>query len=224
VLFGGVVDHEVRKGEVIISEFFSDAYSMSLEDGRWFPVTLYADKSDKKGVVPGSSDVGGFAEAERVARGESVNQNFNVRDSATRAAIKIQAHYRGYQVRKAFKLYKVGGQVSELLYSPGSGEAAPKTAPRPRGRMNASIATRGNLLYLYGGAVEMGDAEVALDDVWVLELTARPKWRLVAELSAAAAAAAGGDHAESSDDEDAEERERRGERVGASDDDEDDED
>ena len=197
VLFGGVVDHEVRKGEVIISEFFSDAYSMSLEDGRWFPVTLYADKSDKKGVVPGSSDGrGGFAEAERVARGESVNENFNVRDSATRAAIKIQAHYRGYQVRKAFKLYKVGGQVSELLYSPGSGEAAPKTAQRPRGRMNASIATRGNLLYLYGGAVEMGDAEVALDDVWVLELTARPKWRLVAELSAAAAAAAGGDHAE----------------------------
>ena len=44
VLFGGVVDHEIRKGEVIISEFFSDAYAMSLEGGRWFPVTLYADK------------------------------------------------------------------------------------------------------------------------------------------------------------------------------------
>ena len=143
-----------------------------------------------------------------------------MRDGATRAAIKIQAHYRGYAVRKAFKLYKVGGQVSELLYSPGSGEAAPKTAPRPRGRMNAATAVRGNVLYLYGGAVEMGDAEVALDDVWALELTARPKWRLVAELSAAAAAAAGGDHAESSDDEEAEAREARGDRVGSSDDDE----
>ena len=165
---------------------------MSLDDGRWFPVTLYADKSDKQGSVPGSSPGGGKEEAERVARGESVNENFNVRDAATRAAIKIQAHYRGFAVRKAFKLYKVGGQVSELLYSPGSGEAAPKTAPRPRGRMNAATAVRGNTLYLYGGAVEMGDAEVALDDVWALELTARPKWRLVAELSAAAAAAAGG--------------------------------
>ena len=221
VLFGGVVDHEVRKGEVIISEFFSDAYGMSLDDGRWFPVTLYADKSDKQGSVPGSSPGGGKEEAERVARGESVNENFNVRDAATRAAIKIQAHYRGFAVRKAFKLYKVGGQVSELLYSPGSGEAAPKTAPRPRGRMNAATAVRGNTLYLYGGAVEMGDAEVALDDVWALELTARPKWRLVAELSAAAAAAAGGDHAESSDDEEAEARERRGENVGGSDEDED---
>ena len=219
VLFGGVVDHEVRKGEVIISEFFSDAYSMSLEDGRWFPVTLYADKSDASGAVPGASARGGREEAERVARGESVNENFNVRDSATRAAIKIQAHYRGYAVRKAFKLYKVGGQVSELLYSPGSGEAAPKTAPRPRGRMNAATAIRGNALYLYGGAVEMGDAEVALDDVWVLELTARPKWRLVAELSPAAAAAAGADHAESSDDEEAEERQTRGDRAGSSGDD-----
>jgi hypothetical protein len=87
--------------------------------------------------------------------------------------------------------------------------------------MNAATAVRGNTLYLYGGAVEMGDAEVALDDVWALELTARPKWRLVAELSAAAAAAAGGDHAESSDDEEAEARERRGENVGGSDEDED---
>ena len=46
VLFGGVVDHEIRKGEVIISEFFNDAYSMSL-DGRWYPVCLYADKGSK---------------------------------------------------------------------------------------------------------------------------------------------------------------------------------
>ena len=216
VLFGGVVDHEVRKGEVIISEFFSDAYSMSLDDGRWFPVTLYAEKNDKKGKAPGT-ETGGKEEAERVARGESVNKNFNVRDGATRAAIKIQAHYRGYAVRKAYKLYKVGGQVSELLYSPGSGEAAPRHAPRPRGRMNAAVAVKGNILYLYGGSVEIGDTEVTLDDLWALELTARPKWRLVAELSQECALLAGGDHAESSDDEEAEERERRGE-TGESDD------
>ena len=210
VFFGGVVDHEVRKGEVIVSEFFSDSYSMRLEDNRWFPVTLYADGKDKVGVAPGTES-GGKEEAERVARGESANADFNVKDATVRAAIRIQAHYRGYAVRKAFKLYKVGGQVSELLYSPGSGEAAPRTAPRPRGRMNAAVAVRGNVLYLYGGAVEIGDAEVALDDLWALELTARPKWRLVAELSAEAAKVAGGDHAESSDDEEEEERERMGE-------------
>ena len=39
---------------------------MSLENGRWFPVTLYADKSDKTGTAPSAG--GGLAEAERVAR------------------------------------------------------------------------------------------------------------------------------------------------------------
>ena len=66
-----------------------------------------------------------------MARGESTNENFNIRSELTRAAVKIQAHYRGYQVRKAFKIYKVGGQVSELLYSPGSGEAGPARGRPP---------------------------------------------------------------------------------------------
>ena len=70
VLFGGVVDHEVRKGEVIISEFFSDAYCMSLENGRWFPVTLYADKSDASGAVPGASARGAGGGGARRARRE----------------------------------------------------------------------------------------------------------------------------------------------------------
>jgi|TARA_B110000977_G_scaffold165700_1_gene213091 hypothetical protein len=159
VLFGGVVDHEVRKGEVIISEFFSDSYSMSLDDGRWFPVTLYADKTDKTGSVPGAAS-GGKEEAERVAAGESVNANFNVRDAVTRAAIKIQAHYRGYAVRKAYKLYKVGGQVSELLYSPGSGEAAPKTGTCwafPKSRRLCSH-TRLTLFFLQSQRLGRADA------------------------------------------------------------------
>ena len=142
-----------------------------------------------------------------MARGEVVNENFNIRSEATRAAVKIQAHYRGYAVRKAYKLYRVGGQVSELLYSPGSGEAAPKTAPRPRGRMNAAVAVRGNNMYLFGGAVEIGDTEVALDDVWALELTARPKWKKIADMSPEVMDAVAGDAVVSSDDEEEQEQE-----------------
>jgi hypothetical protein len=179
---------------------------MSLDNGRWYPVCLYADKGSQPEAP---REATGREEAERVARGEVVNENFNVRDATVRAAIKIQAHYRGYAVRKAYKLYRIGGQVSELLYSPGSGEAAPKTAPRPRGRMNAALAVRGNVLYLFGGAVEIGDVEVALDDVWALELTARPKWRKVAEYSPEVAARVHGEAVESSDDED-EDTETRG--------------
>jgi hypothetical protein len=54
-----------------------------------------------------------------------------------------------------------------------------------------------------------------LDDVWTLELSARPKWSKVAELSAEVAASVAGDAALSSDDEEAEENERRGGRSAS---------
>ena len=177
VLFGGVVDHEIKRGDVIVSEFFTDAYNLNLEAKKWFPVTLYGEDKSK------SHKAGSLEEAERVAAGEVVNENFNIRSEQQRAAIKIQAHFRGYQVRKAYKLYKVGGVVSELLYSPGSGEAAPKSLPKPRGRINAAITIKANALYLFGGIVELGDVEVALDDVWKLDLGNRPKWTCLEPLS-----------------------------------------
>lgn len=66
-----------------------------------------------------------------------------------------------------------------------------------------------------GGAVEIGDTEVALDDVWALELTARPKWRKVADLSPEVTEAVAGDAVLSSDDEEEEEKERRRRSGGA---------
>ena len=35
-------------------------------------------------------------------------------DAATRAATRIQAHYRGHVVRKAMRHYRIGGQLSEV--------------------------------------------------------------------------------------------------------------
>jgi len=196
VLFGGVVDHEIKRGDVIVSEFFTDAYNLNLEAKKWFPVTLYGDDKTK------THKAGSVEEAERVARGEVVNENFNIRSELVRAAIKIQSHYRGYVVRKAYKLYKVGGVVSELLYSPGSGEAPPKSLPRPRGRINAAIAIQGNILYMFGGVIELGDVEVALDDLWKLDLGNRPKWTCIDPLSESCARQLAGEGASSSDDDD----------------------
>ena len=196
VLFGGVIDHEVKNGDVIVSEFFTDAYNLNMEAKKWFPVTLYGDDKTK------THKAGSLEEAERVAAGEVVNENFNIRSEQVRAAIKIQAHFRGYQVRKAYKLYKVGGVVSELLYSPGSGEAPPKSLPRPRGRINAALAIKANMMYLFGGIIELGDVEVALDDVWKLDLGARPKWTCITPLSEQCQHQLAGGGAESSSDDD----------------------
>jgi hypothetical protein len=58
-----------------------------------------------------------------------------------RAAIKIQAHFRGYVVRKAYKVYRLGGAVSEILYSPAAFglDMSVRNMPKPRPRINAQV-------------------------------------------------------------------------------------
>ena len=92
--------------------------------------------------------------------------------------------------------------MSELLYSPGSGEAPPKSLPKPRGRINAAIAIKANSMYLFGGVVELGDVEVSLDDVWKLDLGNRPKWTCITPLSDEVSAQLAGGGAESDSDSD----------------------
>jgi Galactose oxidase, central domain/IQ calmodulin-binding motif len=80
------------------------------------------------------------------------------------AATRIQATYRGHVVRQAFKVYKMGGAISEVLYSPAAYgvDLSSRGAPRPRARINASAAVVRNTLWLFGGCVEIGDKEVRL--------------------------------------------------------------
>ena len=47
----------------------------------------------------------------------------------------------GYMVRKAFTVYKLGGVVSELLYSPAAFglDMSTRNMPKPRGRICAQV-------------------------------------------------------------------------------------
>lgn len=78
------------------------------------------------------------------------------------AATRIQAHYRGHVVRKAMRLYRIGGTISEVLYSPAAYgvDLSSKNAPKPRARINANMCVVKNKLWLFGGIVEIGDREV----------------------------------------------------------------
>jgi hypothetical protein len=181
LMFGGVVDHEIKKGDVIVSEFLQDTFTFNYSTEKWFPLTLYAEKNEKIKTEAESKE-----EARKIAAGETIkgSENFNVRLSdREKAAVRIQATFRGHRVRKAMKLYRVGGVISELLYSPGTGEETPKATAKPRGRINASVCVVGNEMFLYGGMVEIGDVEVILDDVWKLDLGNKSKWVRIDGLS-----------------------------------------
>ena len=195
VLFGGVMDREAKGGEVLISEFYNELYQLQLESKRWFPLALRRAKGGGKGKVGDEQAQAEEEEEERRARDEELAERALRREAARkakltpedRAATLIQSRYRGHAVRKAYKTYRLGGAVSELLYAPASGERPPKDAPRPRGRINAQLAVTGNTLRVYGGIVEIGDKEITLDDLWSLDLK-RPSWTCHLEPTAAEAA------------------------------------
>ena len=70
--------------------------------------------------------------------------------------------------------------------APVGGTSGPPTLARyfgcrrdPSPRINPCLMVRGNSLFIYGGVVEVGDVEVALDDCWALDLNKRDRWRQV---------------------------------------------
>ena len=68
--------------------------------------------------------------------------------------MRIQSRFRGYVVRKAYKLYRLGGAISEILYSPAlAGVVPPKDVVRPYGRINAMMAVQASGHPLFFGAL-----------------------------------------------------------------------
>lgn len=59
---------------------------------------------------------------------------------------------------QAYKAYKLGGKVSELLYSPAlyGIDLSAQNMPKPRARSSPMMAVVGNTLWLFGGTVEVG--------------------------------------------------------------------
>ena len=192
IIFGGVFDQE-GQGDKMYSELFNEAYQFNMNSQRWFPVTVKPPKSKSKNQEPNT-------ETSLDSALSKATQDKNA--AAARAATLIQAAFRGYVVRKAYETYRVGGKVSELLYSPATYgiDWDSKDLIRPRARSAPTLFVLKNTLWLWGGMVEIGHTDVVLDDLWCLDLNKLDGWKCMKENS-------GGDEAfkelsdDSSDDE-----------------------
>jgi hypothetical protein len=62
---------------------------------------------------------------------------------------------RGYVVRKAYKLYQLGGVVSEILYSPAAYglDMSVRNMPKPRARISPQVCLKcgWHLMMVFGG-------------------------------------------------------------------------
>lgn len=177
VLFGGVLDRE-GGGDRVYSELFNELYQFDLVKRRWFPLALRPKKKKGKRDAEEDDDAGAAKGGAAPAANMTPEQQ-----ALHRAATRIQAHFRGFAVRKAMQTYRVGGKVSELLYSPATVgiDWSSKDIVRPRARAAPLMAVLKNTLWLLGGVVEIAHTDVVLDDMWSLDISKMDGWECTAE-------------------------------------------
>jgi hypothetical protein len=174
-----VVDHEAKGGEVLISEFYNELYSFDMATRRWFPLALRGAAAPAAAAATAAAATAAApapAALPPAAPAAPAPATLEASSAAHRAAAHIQAHFRGYAVRKVLRVYRIGGVVSEMLYAPALGFAPPRGSPAPFGRISAAMAVIGNTLWLYGGMLEVGDKEITCDDLWSLDLNKLAAW------------------------------------------------
>lgn len=88
-------------------------------------------------------------------------------------------------MRSAYRAYRIGGVVSELLYSPATYgiDLSSKDMIKPRARSAPMLTVLRNTLWMWGGIVEIAHTDVILDDLWCLDLSKLDGWRCVKENS-----------------------------------------
>lgn len=69
--------------------------------------------------------------------------------------------------------------VMKVNKESGAPEAVARAEPLPR--INAEMIVRSNVLYVYGGLLEVGDREITLDDCWSFDLRKRDEWKCINE-------------------------------------------
>lgn len=212
IIFGGIFDREGGRDK-LYSESFNELYQFNLETRRWFPLALRPPKKQKAdgaqhqqaqqqqqqggdaadSGASTSTAAGGPQQQEPAALPPGVSPELHAllqrmavdKGSALqRAATRIQSNFRGYRVRKAFQTYKLGGPVSELLYSPATyGLDLAADVIKPRARSAPMMCVLRNTLWLWGGNVEIESTDINLDDLFCLDLNKMDGWQCKQENS-----------------------------------------
>ncbi|KQJ83224.1 kelch domain-containing protein 4 [Brachypodium distachyon] len=173
VLFGGVVDMEVE-GDVLMSMFMNELYGFQLDNHRWYPLELRKDKptknktKDTKRKEPANDSETNI--------GNEDDDPMDVSEEATDGQPEVNGVTN--HLSKSLALTKVGSSQNSDVLSETTQEAFPE-AVKPIGRINASMAVGKDMLYLYGGMMEVKDREITLDDLYSLNLSKLDEWKCI---------------------------------------------
>ncbi|CAM6037868.1 unnamed protein product [Sphagnum compactum] len=187
ILFGGVVDTEVR--EVLQSTFINEMYAFQMDNRRWYPLELRKLKIPKgKLETVKSEDLKGGSRPKRKANGTEMVASHDP-DVAPMDTADDQLDDDAIVVDSEGLAKRIEGTILDGDKDVGEGDNSRESEAsnailqvvKPCGRINSSMVVGRDTLYLYGGMMEVGDREVTLDDLYTLDLNKLDAWNLVIE-------------------------------------------
>ncbi|XP_073013390.1 uncharacterized protein [Typha latifolia] len=187
VLFGGVVDMEAE-GDLLMSLFMNELYGFQLDSHRWYPLELRKDKSTKeklKGLKRSepSKDSQGDIEMSVANEGDD-NIDCDVVDM--QCGVQEVSHHMSKNLSfnhvESIKVSdpKVQGLIDD---SANKQESKSSETVKPCGRINSCMVVGKDMLYLYGGTMEVKDREITLDDLYSLNLSKLDEWKCIIQAS-----------------------------------------
>ncbi|PKA61367.1 Acyl-CoA-binding domain-containing protein 4 [Apostasia shenzhenica] len=185
VLFGGVVDMEVE-GDSLMSLFMNELYGFQLDTRRWYPLELRKDKPIKEKLKEVkenevSNDTVSSSKGYQVGSKMSImcEDDENVGgcgDEDMQSVIQELAHH----TTKSLGLDT--GNVLDVKVQ-GLEKNSSSEVVRPCGRINTCMVVGKDILYLYGGMMEVKDREITLDDLYSLNLCKLDQWNCIKSAS-----------------------------------------
>jgi len=158
-----------------MSMFMNELYGFQLDNHRWYPLELRKDKPAKN-------------KTKDIKRKESTNDvEANVDNEGDEVMEDVEEAIGGQpevlgvsnQLTKSLSITKAGSSKSSDVLSDSITQEAPPEAVKPSGRINACMAVGKDMLYLYGGMMEVKDREITLDDLYSLNLSKLDEWKCI---------------------------------------------
>ncbi|XP_064473381.1 kelch domain-containing protein 4-like [Ornithodoros turicata] len=197
-LFGGVQDTEDE--EELEGCFFNDLYLLELDKGHWRKIELRGEataeeknrgkKQDKANILEGEEGEGEKGEAAEEIERLSIQESSVVTSDDGVFTVTIGGANEAASADHTMQEATTSRMAKDVLV--------------PVARMNAAMAMKHNVLYLYGGMVEDGDKQFTLSDMYSLDLTKLDTWKVLIPLDSKAQEWLGSDSESEEEEEDME--------------------
>ena len=168
-------DEDTADGDGLVSEFYADAHSYTIETGRWRALAVESKPGKPAALAAADSGGGEGGVASRAAEGGDATSLLALGGGRRRNRNRNDSDDEDVTGAAALAAGTAAGAAEPPLAESEEGGAA--SAPAPCPRMNHRVALKGNTMYVYGGLYEPEESsEITLNDMWSVDLSKLDGW------------------------------------------------